>query len=131
MHETNEPITRTKRKRTENEKRTNDTRKRNEWKTPTIRNICQLKRCRICAEGVINNGQCRKQCNIGYRRRRKQCKNTTQYVLGTTMWKSHAIRGITSYKMRRFNNGTNRFYMYFWLFRGIHSPNTVYSNVNK
>jgi hypothetical protein len=30
IHETNEPITRTKRKRTENEKRTNDTHKRDE-----------------------------------------------------------------------------------------------------
>jgi hypothetical protein len=25
-------------------------------------------------KGVINNGHCRKQCNIGYTRRRKQCK---------------------------------------------------------
>jgi hypothetical protein len=40
MHETNEPITRTKRKRTENEKLMNDTRKRSERKTQTIRNIC-------------------------------------------------------------------------------------------
>jgi hypothetical protein len=36
----NEPITRMKRKRTENEKRTNDTRKRNKRKTQTMRNIC-------------------------------------------------------------------------------------------
>jgi hypothetical protein len=40
IHETNEPITGTKRKGTENEKRTNDTRKRNERTTQTIRNMC-------------------------------------------------------------------------------------------
>ena len=40
IHETNEPSTQTKRKQTENEKRTNDTHKRNERKTQTIRNIC-------------------------------------------------------------------------------------------
>jgi hypothetical protein len=40
IHETNEPITGKKRKGTENEKRTNDTRKRNERTAQTIRNIC-------------------------------------------------------------------------------------------
>jgi hypothetical protein len=33
--------------------------------------------------------------------------------------------------MRRFNNGTNRYYMYVWLGRGLHAPNTVYNNVKK
>jgi hypothetical protein len=40
IRETNKPITQTKRKQTENEKQTNDTHKRNERKTQTIRNIC-------------------------------------------------------------------------------------------
>ena len=47
IQESKETITRTKPKRTENEKRKNDIRKRNELKTQTIRNICYLKRSRI------------------------------------------------------------------------------------
>ena len=63
----------------------------------------------------------------------KQSKNTTQYLLDVTICKylQHAIRGITCYKLRRFNSNNNMYYMYVWLARGIHAPNTVYSNVNK
>jgi hypothetical protein len=38
-------------------------------------------------QGAIKNGQSRETGNAGYTRRRKQNKNTTQYVFATTMRK--------------------------------------------
>jgi len=42
-------------------------------------------------EGAVNNGQSRKTVNIGYTRLEKQSKNTSQYVLDTTMRKQTQI----------------------------------------
>jgi hypothetical protein len=36
-------------------------------------------------EGTIKNGKCRETCNTGHTRQRNKNKQTTQYVLDTTM----------------------------------------------
>ena len=42
-------------------------------------------------DGAIKNGQSRETSNMEYTRRRKKKKNTTQYVLDTTMFKQKQI----------------------------------------
>ena len=63
-------------------------------------------------EGEIKNGQSRETGNIGHRKHKTKTRNTTQYVLDTTIPKQTQMRHGPSYKQNRLaNTGQDDLYL--------------------